>query len=157
MNGVYLNRFLLCNLLILFAQQGLYAQKTSADSSFKPGGKLWGLAFGDYYYKAHSDPQNRGTAQYSNIEKGRNAFQFRRFYLGYNYDITKKFAAELVLAAEDNVVNASGTSLDFTPILNVHFQPNIWYNRYTPQQSAPGNERNHDLVYRVTFFYVYGR
>lgn len=108
MKGVYLLRILVLNLLILIAQKKLHAQQTAADSSFKPGGKLWGLAFGDYYYKAHSDAQNRGIGQYSAIEKGRNAFQFRRIYLGYNYDITKKFAAELVLAAEDNVVNASG-------------------------------------------------
>src|SRR3954471_19514399 len=73
------------------------------DSSFKPGGKLWGYAFGDFYYKKHSDPLNRGGAnQYTNIEQGRNAFQFRRIYLGYNYDITQKFSAEVLLAAEDN-------------------------------------------------------
>jgi hypothetical protein len=78
------------------------------DSVFKPGGKLWGLAFGDYYYKAHSDVLNRGGAnQYTNIEKGRNGFQFRRIYLGYNYDIAPKFSAEMVMAAEDNVSNAA--------------------------------------------------
>src|SRR6266536_5933393 len=86
------------------------AQKAQ-DSLFKPSGKLWGYSFGDYYYKAHSDALNRGGAnQYSNIEKGRNAFQFRRVYLGYNYDITPKFSAELLLAAEDNVTNAIGAT-----------------------------------------------
>jgi hypothetical protein len=29
-------------------------------------------------------------------------FQFRRIYLGYDYNISKKFTAELLLAAEDN-------------------------------------------------------
>ncbi|AEV99617.1 hypothetical protein A4D02_27645 [Niastella koreensis] len=74
------------------------------DTSFKPTGKLWGYAFADYYYKGHSDSLNRGVNQYSNIEQGRNAFQFRRIYLGYNYEIHPKFSAEFLLAAEDNTV-----------------------------------------------------
>ena len=92
---------------------GVAAQTTPAkpDSTFKPSGKLWGYVFGDFYYKDHADSFNRGGSnQYSNIEKTRNAFQIRRAYLGYNYEITQKFAAELLLAAEDNVTNASGTT-----------------------------------------------
>lgn len=85
------------------------AQTTAADTTFKPSGKVWGLAFGDYYYKAHTDVSNRGGAnQYTNIEKGRNAFQFRRVLLGYSYDITKQFTAEFVVAAEDNLGNNQG-------------------------------------------------
>jgi hypothetical protein len=98
--------------LMLFVNYTAVAQQQapeSADSSFKPSGKLWGYSFGDYYYKAHADALNRGGAnQYSNIEAGRNAFQFRRIYLGYNYDIHPKFSAELLLAAEDNNVNRTG-------------------------------------------------
>lgn len=79
------------------------------DTSFKPTGKLWGYTFGDYYYKAHSDALNRGGAnQYTGVEKGRNAFQFRRIYLGYNYDIHPRFSAELLLAAEDNTGSGAG-------------------------------------------------
>lgn len=84
---------------------------TPADTTFKPSGKLWGYTFGDYYYKAHADAWNRGGAnQYTNIEESRNAFQFRRIYLGYNYDIHPKFSAELLLAAEDNVTNRTGVT-----------------------------------------------
>ena len=97
-------------LFVFLSNSAINAQKV-LDSSFKPSGKLWGYSFGDYYYKAHSDALNRGGAnQYSNIEKGRNAFQFRRIYLGYNYDITPKFSAELLLAAEDNITNVNGTT-----------------------------------------------
>jgi hypothetical protein len=97
--------FLLATCLAADAQQNVPA----TDSTFKPSGKLWGYSFGDYYYKVHSDQLNRGGAnQYTGIEKGRNAFQFRRIYLGYNYDIHPKFSAELLLAAEDNVANRSG-------------------------------------------------
>jgi hypothetical protein len=92
-----------------------HAQST-ADSSFKPGGKLWGYTFGDFYYKAHADSLNRGGAnQYTGIEQGRNAFQIRRAYLGYNYDLHPKFAAELLLAAEDNVgTTAAAANGDLT-------------------------------------------
>lgn len=85
--------------------------QTNRDTAFKPGGKLWGYVFGDYYYKAHSDSFNRGGSnQYTGIEQGRNAFQIRRAYLGYNYDISPKFSAELLLAAEDNITTKSGVT-----------------------------------------------
>lgn len=85
--------------------------QTKSDTSFKPSGKLWGYVFADFYYKDHSDSFNRGGSnQYTNIEKGRNAFQIRRAYLGYNYDITSKFSAELLLAAEDNVTTSTGST-----------------------------------------------
>jgi hypothetical protein len=79
----------------------------NSDSAFKAGspnsGRIWGYAFGDFYYKAHKDSLNRGgNNQYTGIPKNRNAFAFRRIYLGYDYNITKKFSAELLLAAEDN-------------------------------------------------------
>jgi hypothetical protein len=79
----------------------------NSDSAFKAGaansGRIWGYMFGDYYWKGHSDSLNRGGSnQYSGIPKTRSAFQFRRIYLGYDYNITSKFSAELLLAAEDN-------------------------------------------------------
>ena len=79
----------------------------NSDTAYKAGspgsGRLWGVIFGDYYVKAHSDSLNRGgNNQYTGIPKDRNAFAFRRLYLGYDYNISKKFSAELLLAAEDN-------------------------------------------------------
>jgi hypothetical protein len=107
--------FAIAILVFMFLPSYIFAQTTN-DTSFKPSGKLWGLVFGDYYFKAHSDPLNRGGAnQYTGIEEGRNAFQFRRIYLGYNYDISPRFAAELVVAAEDNVTSRAGiTTGDLT-------------------------------------------
>lgn len=102
----------------LFSYQALKAQFVfNSDSAFKAGspnsGRIWGYAFGDYYYKAHADPLVRGGAnQYTGIPAGRNAFAFRRIYLGYDYNISKKFSAELLLAAEDNATftSASGNT-----------------------------------------------
>ena len=47
--------------------------------------------------------------------------------------------------------------LDFTPVKNVHFMPNIWYNRYMGQQSSLIGSAfsDHDLVFRLTFYYLY--
>lgn len=87
------------------------------DSSFAAGtpktGHLWGYAFGDYATKAHSDSLVRGGAnQYTGMKKNENGFAFRRIYLGYDYNISKKFSTELLLAAEDNTThtNAAGTT-----------------------------------------------
>jgi len=99
----------------------------SNDSAFRAGqentGRLWGLAFGDFAYKTHADSLTRGNAnQYTGIPAHRDEFAFRRIYLGYDYNISKKFAVSLLLAAEDNfpagsppgngtfVLNANGSS-----------------------------------------------
>jgi hypothetical protein len=82
------------------------------DTSWKPVRRLWGYAFGDYYYNAHADASNRGAeTNYNGVPTYRNAFQFRRIYLGYEYDITQKFTAEVLLASEPNANTAvSGTT-----------------------------------------------
>ena len=93
---------------ILFFSFSLKAQYLlNNDSAFNAGtpnsGRVWGLAFGDFYYKAHSDSLNRGVkAQYSGIPQNRNAFQFRRIYLGYDFNISRNFSTEMLLAVEDN-------------------------------------------------------
>lgn len=87
---------------LIFMVKVSYAQNDLSDTTFKPHGKLSGYAFGDYYYKGHSDSLNRGGSnQYTGIPEGRNAFQFRRVYLGYDYYISTKFTAQVLLAAED--------------------------------------------------------
>jgi len=91
--------------LLTIASQAQYLWNN--DTAFKAGransGRLWGYMFGDFYAKGHSDSLSRGNAnQYTGIPASRSAFQFRRIYLGYDYNITQKFAAELLLAAEDN-------------------------------------------------------
>ena len=91
--------------LLSFSTQAQYLWNN--DTAFKAGapgsGRLWGLFFGDLYVKAHSDSLNRGgNNQYTGIPKNRNAFAFRRIYLGYDYNLSKKVSAEILLAAEDD-------------------------------------------------------
>jgi hypothetical protein len=98
-------------LSVLLYTTGISQEKSNTDTSFKPSGKLWGYTFGDYYYKAHSDSFARGGSnQYTGVEQGRNAFQFRRIYLGYTYEISPKFTAEMLLAAEDNITTSAGVT-----------------------------------------------
>jgi len=88
------------------------AKSANQDTSWKPTRRLWGYAFGDFYYDAHADAGNRGAeTNYNGVPTYRNAFQFRRIYLGYDYDINKKFSAEILLASEPNANTAvSGTT-----------------------------------------------
>jgi len=91
------------------------AAKTAAeDTSWKPQRRVWGYSFGDFYYDGHSPAtsvaQGKETNYYQ-VPTYRNAFQFRRLYLGYDYEITKKFKAELLLASEPTAnVGANGTT-----------------------------------------------
>lgn len=82
------------------------------DTAWKPVRRFWGLTFGDFYYDAHADASNRGPeTNYYNVPTYRNAFQFRRIYLGYDYDINKKFSAEILLSSEPSASTAvSGTT-----------------------------------------------
>jgi hypothetical protein len=103
--------FFLLSIASLLTANSLQAQTSAKDTTFKPSGKLWGLAFADYFYKSHSDSLNRGSYQYSKIAKNTNAFQYRRIYLGYNYDISPNFSVEFLLAAENDVTSSSTTGV----------------------------------------------
>lgn len=102
----------------LFVNQSQAQYTLNSDSAFKSGsansGRLWGYTFGDFSYKSHSDSLLRGGSnQYTGVPQTKTAFAFRRIYLGYDYNITKKFSAELLLAAEDNFNQtlANGTNV----------------------------------------------
>ena len=109
MNKLYTISFCAILLLNLSSEDRLNAQVTDTLETFKPHGNFWGLTFGDYAYKGSADTVGdglgRGNNPYSKIPASSRFFQFRRVYLGYMYDISPRFSAEVLLAAED----------DFTP------------------------------------------
>ncbi|MBS1935611.1 MAG: hypothetical protein JST96_16545, partial [Bacteroidetes bacterium] len=77
------------------------------DSAFRAGvpnsGRLWGYVFADLFYKSHADSLNRGgNNQYTNVKQSATEFQFRRIYVGYDYNISKTFSTEFLFAAEDD-------------------------------------------------------
>jgi hypothetical protein len=99
--------------IIIFAVLATSNFAQSQNTDFKPSGNLWGYVFGDFYWKQHSDSLGRapigspyGTASLNPknpTQKNMNAFQIRRAYLGYDYMISPKFSAQVVLAHEMNV------------------------------------------------------
>ena len=112
----------------------VHAQDTT---QFKPGGKLWGYAFGDFAYKVHGDTvggNGRGASnQYTGVAKDQTLFQLRRVYLGYDYDISKKFSAQFLLAAEDDVI--AGDLL-----ANGKFAPYVKYANVRWKNIFPGSD-----------------
>ncbi len=133
------------------------AQTADTTVEFKPSGKLWGYAFGDYAYKGGSD--NIGTAaapvyrggsnQYTGMPVNGNMFQFRRIYLGYNYDISQHFSAEFLLASEDDFnagldnqaagdILTNGKFAPYIKLANIRWK-NLWHNSdlVIGQQSTP--------------------
>jgi hypothetical protein len=98
-----------CSLFVM-AAGAAQAQMADTTTEFRPHGTLWGYTFGDFAYKGNSDILNRGGSnQYTGMPQNANTFQFRRIYLGYNYDISQKFTAEFLLAAEDDYTAGSIT------------------------------------------------
>jgi len=129
----------------LFSSNSLKAQFTmNSDSAFKAdspnSGRLWGYMFGDYYVKAQADSLNRGSnSQYSGVPKNRNAFQIRRLYLGYNYNITKKFAAEVLLEAAPGETLSNSKLAFYVKLANLRIK-DIWKGTdlILGQVSTPG-------------------
>ena len=137
-----------CSLFISLAGAA-QAQTADTVAEFKPSGKLWGYAFGDYAFKGGTDnigttaaPVYRGGSnQYTGMPANASMFQFRRVYLGYNYDISQRFSAEFLLAAEDDfsgsgvglVGQGAGdvlTNTKFAPyvkLANIRWK-NLWHN-----------------------------
>ncbi|MEO6830872.1 MAG: hypothetical protein ABI378_01500 [Chitinophagaceae bacterium] len=103
------------------------AQETA---EFKPSGKLWGYAFGDFAYKTQGDTVGGngrgGNNQYSNVAVNQSLFQLRRVYLGYDYEISKKFSTQFLLAAEDDFnggdLLANGKFAPYLKLANIRWK-----------------------------------
>ncbi len=108
------------------------AQTTTTDApatdEFKPSGKLWGYAFGDYSYKVHAD--STGTAgkrtspgnQYLGQAKDFGSFAFRRIYLGYDYNFAPTVKTQLLLAHEsDATLAADGNRTFYIKLANIRW------------------------------------
>ena len=79
--GIYCSLFLSLTVVA-------HAQATDTVVEFKPSGKLWGCAFGDFAYKGTADnlgttnpPVGRGGLnQYTNMQSEASLFQLRRVH-----------------------------------------------------------------------------
>jgi hypothetical protein len=100
------------------------------------------------------------TYVHGNIVKDKLRFFARFDYYNpdtkYDNVVFTKYIGLTPTYEPNNKENFITAGLDFTPVKNVHFMPNIWYNKYVSQFSTSSNT-DHDLVYRVTFYFVFGR
>lgn len=112
--------------LVSVAMQAQTNQQTPAaqPSQFTPSGKVWGYVFGDYYDKLHADSLFRGKTQYAGkaYPQNFNAFAFRRIYLGYDYNISEKFAVEFLLTHEGDVADGSGDRIMYIKAANIRWK-----------------------------------
>jgi hypothetical protein len=83
------------------------------EKSFTPGGKFSGLMYSDYYYNISRDaafsttpPSNAAMSSNSPGGTAMQAFQLRRVYLTYDYDIAEQFTTRFRLEV-DQSANAS--------------------------------------------------
>jgi hypothetical protein len=120
-------------ILILFTclVSFVHAQdSTNTKDEFKPSGKVWGYTFGDYAFKLHADSAKRGNGQYSGLPKNYSSFNFRRIYLGYDYQFTPDISSQIILAHESNFEaneNSTNVLLDnnravFIKAMNIRFK-----------------------------------
>ncbi len=163
MKKFFTNFRLLAVAILLSASLSVHAQ-SSSDTVFKPHGTLWGYAFGDFAYKGNADTAGfaknakyrGGSNQYTNVNwanngQNMNLFQLRRAYLGYNYDISPKFSAEFLLAAEDDFNSAApttytATSTSTTTITGAPGAAATTKTTTTVSVSNPASNQNGDLL-----------
>ncbi|MGN6541071.1 MAG: hypothetical protein ACTHKY_09720 [Ginsengibacter sp.] len=86
--------------LCLFSLNTFAQDSLKTKTEFKASGKISGYAFGDYAYKLHADAEKRGSIQYSKLPQDYNSFNFRRIYLGYDYQFSPNISSQFLLAHE---------------------------------------------------------
>lgn len=118
----------------LFLLCGLSAFSSESDSTvvakpiFKPSGKLWGYVFGDYATKLSTNSFSMNNVQYgSGTAKNFNSFEFRRIYLGYDYDIDQRFSTQLLLAYEGSSFTSDNARTFYIKQANIKWK-NIFKN-----------------------------
>jgi len=131
-------------------------KKITEDSSFKHHGHIYGTVFCDYFYKAHADTTlgvRSALSQYAVVPANTSMFQFRRINLGYNYEISPRFSAEFLLAAEDdyNVVSTVSTG---DLLANNKFAPYIKLANIRWKNIFKGSDLVFGQLYTPVFHYT---
>lgn len=112
---------LICTLALSAISAGVFAQPEPV-VEFKPSGKVYGYAFGDYYYKLHADSSLRGNMQYAGLPETSNAFEMRRVYLGYEYNIAENVTSDVLLSYEGQTLADNATRTVFLKAANVKWK-----------------------------------
>jgi len=114
-------------ILLVLLSISAFSQKDTTKVEFKPSGKLWGYAFGDFLYKAHTNSFGMNNTQYGSIVKDLTSFEFRRIYLGYDYNISEHFSTQLLLAYEGSTFTTDGYRSFYIKAANLRWK-NIFHN-----------------------------
>ena len=109
---------------LLAANMHLPPTSTTKENIEKPNkGKLWGLVYADAIYKFHADSARRGNLQYSGQPKDSSGYDFRRIFLGYNYNMSQRFSTEFILSNETETdVLQSGNRAVFIKAANLRWK-----------------------------------
>jgi len=90
-------------ILILFVLTVLIStdafSQSANSTSDNPNGKVFGVVFGDYFYKAGGD-STASSLEYTPFKKDFNTIEFRRMSFGYEYNFSEKFFSKLTIAYE---------------------------------------------------------
>jgi hypothetical protein len=116
-------------ILLFLVSLNSFSQKdtTKVKEEFKPSGKLWGYTFGDFMYKAQSNTFSQTNTQYASTPNKATSYEFRRIYLGYDYNISERFSAQLILAYEGTSLASDGNRSIYIKIANLRWK-NIFHN-----------------------------
>jgi hypothetical protein len=133
-------------------------QSPNDTSKFTPGGKVTAQMFGDYAFKVAGDSapvatpfKGTGPGYYQVASKSYQAFDFRRIYLGYDYNFTRNFTAQVLLADEPAAIgqgnpvavtttgpiNGDGTRGIYIKMANFQWKNFFPYAKLTFGQQAP--------------------
>jgi len=116
--------------------------------------------------KTASDATVEAISVYTHGAIYKDKLGFFARYDGYNPD--NDFNAAYAYSSNTNLAGYSPITkehfytagLDFTPAKNVHFEPNLWMIQYKDQRNpsvAGYIPDSHVLVYRLTFYFVFGK
>ncbi|OFY64518.1 MAG: hypothetical protein A3H98_08375 [Bacteroidetes bacterium RIFCSPLOWO2_02_FULL_36_8] len=93
---------------------------------FKPSGKVWGLTFGDFYWKMGgdtlADKTPWGGSEFGKKYKGQSGITFRRIYLGYDYQLAPNFNAKFLLEGGDGVTTGGGDRTVYIKAANLEWK-----------------------------------
>jgi hypothetical protein len=127
----------LVSVFVLFGTMAAFAQQKDT-AEFKPSGKLWGYVFGDYAYRMKVNTVKMSDVQYGatttnssgstfNTPNNYSSFDFRRIYLGYDYEISKTFSASVLTAYEGSQNVSDGSRGLYIKAANLKWK-NIFHN-----------------------------
>jgi hypothetical protein len=100
-------------------------------------------------------PNNKvSNAVYNKYTGNTGNYNDNSFHTTYNYNAATPTVTYVTTGDQTYNQIFLTAGLDFKPSDRVHFMPNVWYNRYDSQIAS---NKDHDLVWRLTFFFSFGK